>query len=79
MEGNDQVEMVGQQDLGFCRKRDQTTDPKELEIWEDFDVKARLIILDGVRDALIPHLSGKNIAHEMWVSLQNLFQNKNEN
>lgn len=42
-------------------------------------MKARLIILDGVKDSLIPHLSGKNSAHEMWMALQNLFQNKNEN
>ena len=43
------------------------------------DTKARLIILDGVRDSIIPHLSEKNNAHEMWMALQNLFQNKNEN
>ena len=55
------------------------TDPKEMEIWEDLDSRVRLIILDGVRDALIPHLFEKNTTHEMWVSLQNLFQNKNEN
>lgn len=55
------------------------TNPKELEIWEDLDARARLIVLDGVRDALIPHLSRKNTTHEMWLSLQNLFQNKNEN
>ena len=48
-------------------------------MYEDLDMRARLIILDGVRDALIPHLSGKNNAHEMWMAPQNLFQNKNEN
>ena len=35
------------------------TDPKELEIYEDLDVRTRLIILDGVRDALIPHFFGE--------------------
>ena len=55
------------------------TDPKELEIWEDLDAMAILIILDGVRDDLLPHLFGNNTAQEMWVSLQNLFQNNNEN
>ncbi len=44
-------------------------DPKELEICEDFDMKLRLIILDGVKDPLIPLLSGKNNAHNMWVDL----------
>jgi len=55
------------------------TDPKELEIYEDLDARARLIIPDGVKDALIPHLSKKNNAHKMWMALQNLFQNKHEN
>ena len=53
-------------------------DPKEMEIYEDLDARMRLIILDGVRDALIPHLSENNNAHEMWMALHNLFQNKNE-
>lgn len=55
------------------------TDPKDMEIYEDFNARMRLIILDGVRDAIISHFSGKNIAHEMCMALQNLFQNKNEN
>ena len=53
--------------------------PKELEIYEDLDTKVRLIILDGVKDSLIPPFSGKNTAHEMWMTLQNLSHNKNEN
>lgn len=31
------------------------TDPKELEVYKDLDTRVRLIILDGVKDALIPH------------------------
>eukprot|EP00253_Pinus_taeda_P001608 PITA_01608 len=54
------------------------TDPKELEVYEDLDMRARFIILDGVKDALIPHLF-ENTAHEMWMFLQNLFQNRNDN
>jgi hypothetical protein len=34
------------------------------------DVKARRIILDGVKDHLIPHLSGKNSARDMWEALK---------
>ena len=49
------------------------TDPKELDVWEDLDTKARLIILDNVKDSLIPHVSEKNNAHEMWMTLQNFF------
>ena len=55
------------------------TDPKELDVWEYLDTKARLIIFDNVKDSLIPHVFGKNNAHEMWITLQNFFQNKNEN
>ena len=47
-------------------------------MYEELDTKGRLISLDGVKDSLIPHLYGKNSAHEMWMALQNLFQNKNE-
>lgn len=45
------------------------TDPKELEIYEDLVARVRLIILDGVKDALMPHLSRKKNAHEMWMAL----------
>ena len=43
------------------------------------DVKARRIILDAVRDHIIPHISGKDHAHQMWSSLTNLYQSSNEN
>jgi hypothetical protein len=43
------------------------------------DVKAKRIILDRVKDHLIPHLSGKNIVRDMWEALKSLFQSKNEN
>ena len=52
---------------------EKPTDPKELDVWEDLDTKARLIILDNVKDSLIPHVSGKNNAHEMWMTLPNFF------
>jgi hypothetical protein len=43
------------------------------------DVKARRIILDAVKDHLIPHLSEKKSAREMFVALTNLFQSSNTN
>jgi len=48
-------------------------------VYEELDTKTKLIILDGVKDSLIPHISEKNTTHEMWEALQNLFQNKNKN
>lgn len=37
------------------------------------------IILDGFKDHLIPHLSGKDTTWEMMEALKGLFQSKNEN
>ena len=48
-------------------------------MYDDLDTRVRLIIIDGVKDPLIPHLFGKNTSHDMWMALHNLFQNKNEN
>lgn len=39
---------------------------KELEVLGELDVNAKLIILDDVKDHLIPHRSGKKTTHEMW-------------
>jgi hypothetical protein len=54
-------------------------DPKDLAIHKQKDVKAKRIILDGVKDHLIPHLSRKNSTRDMWEALKSLFQSKNEN
>ena len=37
------------------------------------------IILDAVKDHVIPHISTKNHGHEMWTALTGLFQSSNEN
>ena len=37
------------------------------------DVKARRIILDAVKDHIIPHISAKDHAFQMWTSLTNLY------
>jgi hypothetical protein len=46
---------------------------------ETKEAKAQRIILDGVKDHLIPHLAEKKTAKEMWDALKNLFEAKNEN
>ena len=38
-----------------------------------------LIIMDGVKDHIVPRLSGKKTALEMWKALESLYQSKNEN
>jgi predicted mannosyl-3-phosphoglycerate phosphatase (HAD superfamily) len=47
--------------------------------YNKLDENFRLIILDGVKDDLIPHLTGKTTSRYMWEALEILFQNKNEN
>jgi hypothetical protein len=41
--------------------------------------KAKRTICDAVRDHIIPHLTGKANAYEMWASLCKLYENPNEN
>jgi hypothetical protein len=55
------------------------TDPIYLDLHEVKEAKAHRIILDGVKDHLIPHLAKKKTAKEMWDALKNLFEAKIEN
>ena len=43
------------------------------------NVKAKRIILDAIKDHVIPHVTGKKNAFEMWESLTKLYQSSNEN
>ena len=43
------------------------------------DIKAKRIILDAVKDHVIPHISSKTLAYQMWEALTSLFQSSNEN
>jgi hypothetical protein len=56
-----------------------TPDPVTLDLHEVNEAKSHRIILDGVKDHLIPHLAKKKTAQEMWDALKNLFEGKNEN
>jgi hypothetical protein len=61
---------------------DKATTPTgatELVIWKKGEAKAKSLILDGIKDHVIPHLSGKAEAKDMWKALSDLCQNKNEN
>ena len=52
-------------------------DATKIEEHNKKDAKARLLILDGVRDHIIPHILGKKIAREMWEALKKLYQSDN--
>jgi hypothetical protein len=41
--------------------------------------KAKRTICDAVHDHIIPHLTGKTCAYEMWASLCKLYESSNEN
>ena len=43
------------------------------------EARAQRIILDRVRDHLIPHLAEKQTTKDMWDALKNLYEAKNEN
>ena len=49
------------------------TDLPNLARWKKLDSKAMLIILDGVKDHIVPHLSKKKTALEMWKALEGLY------
>ena len=55
------------------------TDATVLAALNKKDCKARRIILDAVKDHIIPHISGKDRAHKMWSALITLYESSNEN
>ena len=38
-----------------------------------------LIILDGMKDQIVPHLYGKKTALDMWTTFESLYQSRNGN
>ena len=48
-------------------------------VFDKKDIKAKRIILDAIKDHVIPHVTGKYYAHHTWTTLTNLFQSSNEN
>ena len=54
-------------------------DPIQLVELKKKSVKAERIILDSVKDHIIPHVSGRDYTYHMWESLSNLYQSSNQN
>ena len=54
-------------------------DKDALEEHEALEARAQRVILEGVKDHLIPHLAEKKTAYDMWDALKLLFKAKNEN
>jgi hypothetical protein len=55
------------------------TDAQQAEAHKNNDVKARRIILDGVKDHIFPHLSKLDTTRKMWEAIIKLYQNSNLN
>ena len=55
------------------------TDTTLLAEFKKKNVKAKRIILDSVKDHIIPHVVGEDYAFQMWESLGNLYQSSNQN
>ena len=56
--------------------------PTDLILLAEFkkkNVRAKRIILDSVKDHIIPHVIGKDYAFQMLASLGNLYQSSNQN
>ena len=56
-----------------------STDPTLLIEFKKKNIKAKRIILDLVKDHIIPHVSSRDFAYQMWESLRNLYQSSNQN
>ena len=54
-------------------------DATDKETFMKKDVRARIVILDAMKDHVIPHISANDHAFEMWTGLTNLYQSSNEN
>lgn len=49
-------------------------DPAENEKYEEAQAKAKHMILDGVKDHVIPHIAEKSTTKERWDTLTSLYQ-----
>ena len=49
-------------------------DPNDNDKYEEVMVRTKCIILDGVKDHVVPHIAEKEMAVEMWEALKNLYQ-----
>ena len=56
-----------------------STDAQALAAFNKKDIKARRIILDAVKDHVIPHISSKDYAFRTWDALTSLYESSNEN
>ena len=49
-------------------------DPNDDDRYEEAMARAKSIILDGVKDHVVPHITEKETTFEMWEALKKLYQ-----
>ena len=49
-------------------------DPNNNDKYEEAMARAKRIILDGVKDHVVPHIAKKETTFEIWEALKNLYQ-----
>jgi len=49
-------------------------DPTENDKYEEAMARAKSIILDGVKDHVVPHIAENETENEMWEALKKLYQ-----
>ena len=54
------------------------TDLADLAAWKKIDSRAMLIIMDGVKDHIVPHLYGKKTTAKMWTTLESVPKQERE-
>ena len=56
-----------------------TTNATLLASFSKNNVKDKMMVLDVVKDHIIPHVSGKKYDYEMWEAVMKLYQSDNHN
>jgi len=51
-----------------------SVDPTDNDKYEEAMARAKSIILDGVKDHVVPHITENDRANEMWEALKKLYQ-----
>ena len=48
-------------------------DPDPLKKFKENQARAKSLIMDGVKDHVVPHIARKNTANEMWTALEMMY------
>jgi hypothetical protein len=80
MERADCVVVGGKRNLGHCGENLGCSHRSVLLVaYTKKNVKSKRMLLDAVKDHIIPHVSGKKNSYEMWEALTKLYQSGNQN